>query len=144
MVTWTTFGSWLQGDERGYVKNGQILKGDEKIKKFCQDFQKGDTVILNPAESQIAKQSILKEADRIGQAIKAIEVCTNHVHIAAESYNESIERMVSRYKTIAMFALYENGRSGKIWTRGFDKRFCYSQEELDRKIRYIQNHDIRR
>ena len=65
MVTWTTFGSWLQGDERGYVKNGQILKGDEKIKKFCQDFQKGDTVILHPAESQIAKQSILKEAENL-------------------------------------------------------------------------------
>jgi hypothetical protein len=22
MVTWTTYGSWLPGDERGYVKDG--------------------------------------------------------------------------------------------------------------------------
>jgi hypothetical protein len=25
MLTWTAYGSWLQGDRRKYVKNGQIL-----------------------------------------------------------------------------------------------------------------------
>ena len=24
MITWTTYGTWLQGDERGYVKDGNI------------------------------------------------------------------------------------------------------------------------
>jgi len=31
MVTWTTYGTWLQGDKRGYVKNGRILKPDAKM-----------------------------------------------------------------------------------------------------------------
>jgi len=25
MVTWTTYGTWLQGEKKGYVKNGKIL-----------------------------------------------------------------------------------------------------------------------
>jgi len=25
MVTWTTYGSWLQGDKRGFVKDGKIF-----------------------------------------------------------------------------------------------------------------------
>ncbi len=141
MITWTTYGSWLQGDKRGYVKNGQIMNGDDNIKIICQKLQKGDTIILNPAEKEIAKQAILKEAEKIRQTIKAIEVCSNHVHIATESCSESIEQIVSRYKNIAMFALYKNGRQGRIWTQGFDKRFCFNQEELDRKIRYIQKHN---
>jgi hypothetical protein len=32
MITFTTYGTWLQGDERGYVKNGRILPGDETLK----------------------------------------------------------------------------------------------------------------
>ena len=32
MVTWTTYGSWLQGDKRGYVKDGQILGGNYNLK----------------------------------------------------------------------------------------------------------------
>ena len=33
MVTWTTYGTWLQGDERGYVKNGKILSENPALKK---------------------------------------------------------------------------------------------------------------
>ncbi len=32
MLTWTTYGSWLQGDERGWRKDGVAMaeKADEK------------------------------------------------------------------------------------------------------------------
>jgi len=33
MVTWTTYGSWLQGDKRGYVKNGEILLAEKILEK---------------------------------------------------------------------------------------------------------------
>ena len=33
MITWTTYGSWLQGDERGYVKNRNVLGKDEGLRK---------------------------------------------------------------------------------------------------------------
>jgi hypothetical protein len=33
MITWTTYGTWLQGDERGYVKSGRILPADETLKQ---------------------------------------------------------------------------------------------------------------
>lgn len=142
MITWTTYGSWLQGDERGYVKNGQIMDADNNIRTICQNLQKSETVVLDSAEKEIVKQAILDDADKIGQVIKAIEVRSNHVHIAAETCSQSMEQVVSRYKNIAMFALNKNGRQGRIWTRGFDKRFCFTREELDRKIKYIQNHSI--
>jgi len=32
MITWTTYGSWLQGGKRGYVKNGKILPANDKLK----------------------------------------------------------------------------------------------------------------
>ncbi len=31
MVTWATYGSWLQGDKRGYVKNGKIFQKDDAL-----------------------------------------------------------------------------------------------------------------
>jgi REP element-mobilizing transposase RayT len=140
MITWTTYGTWLQGDKRGYVKNGQIVPGDLKIEENCKKLQEGTTVTLNQKERKIAAQTILKEAEKIGQAIKALTVCNNHVHIVAQPCCESIEQIVSRYKNVAMFALYKCGRKGRIWTHGFDKRFCFNQEELARKIKYVQKH----
>jgi len=31
MVTWTTYGTWLQGDRRGYVRDGQVLGEDKTL-----------------------------------------------------------------------------------------------------------------
>ena len=47
MITWTTYGSWLQGDKRGYVKNGQIFGPNEKLKLVNQSLQKYPIVKLN-------------------------------------------------------------------------------------------------
>jgi len=33
MITWTTYGTWLQGDERGYVKNGKVLRENKRLWK---------------------------------------------------------------------------------------------------------------
>lgn len=47
MVTWTTYGTWLQGDKRGYVKNGKILARNDKLKSANQRQQKYPTFKLN-------------------------------------------------------------------------------------------------
>jgi len=140
MVTWTTYGTWLQGDERGYVSEGKIRPGDENIKEICQKLQKQPAVILNKEEKKTVRQSILKESEKIKQTIKALAVCTNHVHLVAEPCRESIEEIVSRYKNAAMFTLCKFGRNGRVWTRGFDKRFCFTEEQLAARINYVQNH----
>ena len=141
MVTWTTYGTWLQGDKRGYVKGGEILRGDENIKGICQRLQKLPAVILNEEEKQTAQEAILTESEKIAQTIKALAVCTNHVHLVAEPCRESIEKIVSRYKNAAMFALYKFGRNGRIWTHGFDKRFCFTEDELTARINYVRKHN---
>ena len=140
MVTWTTYGSWLQGDRRGYVKDGQVFGGNETILQWCKKFQKGPTIKLNKQDKEIVRQAILQEAGRIGQKLEALAVCTNHVHLVAGLSGESIERVVSRYKSVATRALRRNGRSGRIWTTGFDKRFCFAETDLVRQIAYVRSH----
>jgi hypothetical protein len=49
MVTWTTYGSWLPGDERGYVKDGQILAGDASILRQSAKRQKDVAVKQKPS-----------------------------------------------------------------------------------------------
>ena len=141
MITWTTYGSWLQGDNRRYVKNGRILPRNDKIKSANQKQQKSQTVKLNANQRQIAEKTILQEAQRINQKIFALVVCSNHVHIVAEVSAEPIEQAVHRYKYSATLALRKCGVQNKVWSKGFDKRFCFTDEELEHKIKYIQSHN---
>lgn len=140
MVTWTTYGSWLQGDRRGYVKNGEILTANEKIEKANQESQKTTKIKLNPQQRTIVRQAILNEAKRIGHKIEALSVSTYHVHLVARPFKESIELIVSRYKNISMFALNKQINNGRIWTRSFDKRFCFDEDSLNQRIEYVNKH----
>jgi REP element-mobilizing transposase RayT len=141
MLTWTTYGSWLQGDERGYVKDGRILHGDKKLVELCEKFQKGHTVKLRRNEKDIVREAILNEAERIGYTIEALAVCSNHIHLVARYFPEPIGQIVSRFKNVTTSALRKHGRAGRVWTRGFDKRFCFDNEDLDRRIQYVKNHN---
>ena len=140
MLTWTTYGSWLPGDERGYVEDGKILSGNEKVLRRNRERQKSPNVKLNSKEKQIVKKTILSEAERTGQYIEALVVYSNHVHILARPHKESLEEMVSRYKSITTKVLWENGRTGRIWTKGYDKRFCFTEGDIKKRTRYIKNH----
>jgi len=141
MVTWTTYGSWLQGDERGYVKQGCTLPGDNAIRQANLNALKNPPVILTKSEQEVVYEAIVSESEVVGQKICALAVCPDHVHLAAKPCLKSIEELVSRYKNKAMFALRKYGREGRIWTRSFDKRFCFTPEQLAARINYIHNHN---
>jgi REP element-mobilizing transposase RayT len=142
MATWTTYGTWLPGDERGYVNNkGQTLRGEKGILRKNQKRQKTPTVKLNRQEKKMAEEVIFDEAKRIEHKIIALAVCTNHVHLLAKPHQQSIEDIIGRYKSITTRAFWEYGRKGKIWTRGFDKQFCFTTKELTARTKYVQRHN---
>ena len=39
MATWTTYGTWLQGHKKGYVKNGKILEANPELEQLKQEFE---------------------------------------------------------------------------------------------------------
>jgi REP element-mobilizing transposase RayT len=140
MVTWTTYGTWLQGDKRGYVKNGEILPGDKIINEANRKLQKYDPIVLSKNEKEVIRQTIIDEASFRGQKILALMVCSNHVHLVAEPCKFSIEEAVSIYKNKATSALRKFGRPGRLWTKGFNKRFCFNADALAARINYVIRH----
>ena len=88
MLTWTTYGTWLQGDKRGYVKNGIILSANQKLQTANRNNQKHPPIKLNTNLMPIVKNALEEEAERIGQKIYAIAVCSNHVHLILQKTTE--------------------------------------------------------
>lgn len=141
MATWTTYGTWLQGDKRGYVKNGVTLEENADLEKSNRELLKHNKIKITKGLRKIVRGVILKEAEEIGQKVRAIAVCSNHVHIVVESIGKSCGYSVGRFKKAATKALRGFGFSNLVWTKGFDKRYCYNHHELETKIKYVQRHE---
>ena len=137
MLTWTTYGSWLQGDERGWVKNGTILEPDIRLYLTNKQKLKSGPVKLKESQRRLVKEIIFAESKKINHRIYALAVCSNHVHIVAEPCSESIPRIVKRYKRVSTYTLQKNGFNGKVWTKGYDKRYCFNVKDLEIVINYV-------
>jgi REP element-mobilizing transposase RayT len=142
MITWTTYGTWLQGDERKYVKDGQTHGPNPNLEKSNLLLLKQQIIKLTSRQKITAQNAILKEAKRINHKIYAIAVYSNHIHIVAENNRTPINQMVSRYKNVATAAIKRTGHDAKLWTKGYDKRFCFTEKQLRQKIEYVNKHNI--
>ena len=140
MLTWTTYGTWLQGSKKGFVKDGEVRGENVALEIDCKEQLKKKPVRLRGKEKEIVQEAILKAAKRFEQQICAIAVCSNHVHIVCEYVDVPISVLVSYYKNAGRKALRTKGITGKIWTRGYDKRFCFDQKALKERIKYVEKH----
>ena len=138
MITWTTYGTWLQGDERGYVKNGLIHPGSKGLMQTNKQLQLQDAVQLSKVQQQVVRKAIIKEAALQGHHICALSVQPTHVHIVIVYTPEPISTTVAYYKKAGRLALKCMGYTGKLWTRGYDKRFCFDEESMKYRIKYVE------
>jgi len=140
MITFTTYGTWLQGDERGFVKDGITYAANQSLAQSNKQNLSKNPVKLSKNQRVIAAKAIYEKANRLNQKILALAVCSNHVHIVANYISEPIGLVVSHYKNSAQVVLRKVGLTGRIWTKGFDKRYCFDVQALKSRIDYVNSH----
>jgi hypothetical protein len=140
MLTWTTYGTWLQGEKKGFVKDGEVMGENTTLKQDCRDKLTRPPVRLHSKEKKIVREAILEASKRFKQNIRAIGVCSNHVHIVCDYVEVPIGVLVGYYKYAGRKALQKCGHEGKVWTRGYDKRFCFDEKSLKNRIDYVERH----
>ena len=141
MVTWTTYGTWLQGSKKGYVKDGEIQGENVALKTDCEEKLKESPVRLRGKEKEIVREAIIEAAKRFKQNIRAMTVCSNHVHIVCEYVDVPIGVVVGTYKNAGRVALRKKGFDGRVWTRGYDRQFCFDQAAFEARITYVAKHE---
>src|SRR4030042_3733900 len=141
MMTWTTYGTWLQGDRRGYVKKGTVYPANESLAESNEQNLVKKPVTLSKEHRAIVTKVITEKAHRLNQRIHALAVRSNHVHIVAEYIPMPISSVVKSYKMSAQIALRKVCLSGRVWTKGFDKRYCFDRQSLKKRIDYVHSHN---
>ena len=91
----------------------------------------------------IVRNCILGQAQRRGEKIRAIAVFSNHVHVVVDSGHDDIESVVRKYKGGTTAELHKAGFAcaKKIWSKGFDKRYCFDNKELNARVEYVLKHN---
>ncbi|OHB61042.1 MAG: hypothetical protein A2167_04435 [Planctomycetes bacterium RBG_13_46_10] len=141
MLTWTAYSSWLQGDKRKYVKNGQILNPNPSLESKNKENMKYPKVSLTTAQRKIIENAIIEESAGLNQKIHAIAIRKSHIHLVTDCNFISAASAVSHYKNAARLAMESNGFVGRLWTKGFSVRYCFDENQLNAVIQYVNRHN---
>ena len=140
LVTWTTYGTWLQGDARGWVEDGSTYQAFPRIEEANRKQMQHPAVRLTRGEQDVVREAILGKARERAQKVCAISVRSSHVHIVLEYDACPISQAVQAYKNSATVSLKKNGFCGRVWTSGYDKRYCFDEDALRKRIEYVERH----
>jgi len=141
MLTWTAYGSWLQGDKRKYAKNGRILDPNPSLESKNKKNMKHPKVSLTHAQRKNIEKAIIEESAGLNQKIYATAIGRSHIHLVADCNFISAASAVSHYKNAAKLAMKRNGFLGRLWTRGFSVRYCFDENQLNKLIQYVNRHN---
>ena len=124
----------------GFVADGEVRGENIALKKSNVGNLTRAAVRLGRREKEIVRNAIIEAAKRFEQKILAIAVYSNHIHIVCEYVDVPINVIAGYYKNAGRVALQKSGFEGRVWTRGYDKRFCFDEKELKARIKYVNEH----
>ena len=147
-ITWTTYGTWLPGDDRGWIKKGAsgIQPPDPERACSASELMVEGAVRLSPAQRAIVEETIADHCRIRKWTLHAMNARSNHVHVVVtadldpEEVMEQLKAWCSRRLSDAA-GLTEPvaAKAGRRhwFTEGGDKEIIENETYLENAIRYV-------
>lgn len=154
LLTWTTYGTWLPGDERGFVTDLPNYRGREQRKnkigteypakmrglaRYARSIMRGSPLQLSLAQADLLLPQFQETCVCRGYLLRAVAIMTNHIHLVC-----TVPAEIEGKKLLADFKSYGSRQLNKIrrpvngtwWTAGGSRRKLRSMTARLRAIRY--------
>ena len=145
-ITFTCYGTWLHGDERGSVDDEHNRYGQEwlsfDMNRFSQASanMKDDALVFNEKQRHLIADAIQNVCHYRQWQLLKINVRTNHVHVvvSADAKPESVMSDFKRYATRRLVEAGEVSPGTKLWTRHGSTRYLWDDDSVANACRYVE------
>jgi REP element-mobilizing transposase RayT len=139
-ITWTTYGTWLPGDARGWRK---LSEGEQpsqpRLEEWCREQMTGKPVILTAIQRRKVEVMCHEHSEHRRWELHAVNARTNHVHLAvtADKAPKSVRDQSKANATRVLRLEPEPLTAEQIWTKGGDVEIIDSEKALEQVVKYI-------
>ena len=148
----TTYGTWLHGDPRGFRTrhHREHIEGDykqppppgtyDKLATYSKSILKHPPVTLDDATRGIVGEAIVAYLACDGARLAELAVAATHVHLLAGLAAKQHRKVLGDVKRHVWFVLRDRGESRRIWAKGFKVVPIRDQKHWLSAQRYIAAH----
>jgi REP element-mobilizing transposase RayT len=157
LLTWTTYGTWLPGDDRGFVSNVRDGDGpelrhntpgttpDAKVRGLVIDSRErmlGPTVYLNAVQAGFVLEQLHETARYRGWELAAVAVMANHLHLVVgvpdDPEPDTLLRDFKSYASRRLNAVFAKPASGTWWTQSGSRRKLPNDTAVRAAVEYVK------
>ena len=157
LLTWTTYGTWLPGDERGFVgrvpdeRSGHVIHNlpgepydadEPRLQREALRQRKGAPVKLTREQAGVCVEAFGEVCVKYGVSIDAGAVMANHVHLVVTSDESEGPRLLNLFKGVSSRRLgqrFGKQASGSWWTTGGSRRLLRDERAFENAVNYVRN-----
>ena len=140
-LTWTTYGRWLPGDERGWHRKHEPdpQQPNALFSEMAASRMTEPEFRLSTNDREIVEATIRKHCDIRGWSLHAVNVRTNHVHavVAAAAKPERIADAMKAFATKRLRELGLVGANERVWSRGRSRRYRWKPRHVEAAVDYV-------
>lgn len=146
LLTWSTYGTWLHGDERGSVDRATnrygtaLLEPDAPLRAAMRRVMAHEPVVLSAEMRGVVDRAVRDHAALRGWRLAALNVRTNHVHAVVLGVDADPSQLVREFKTWGTRRLREAGlvdADRRVWTAHGSTRYLYETGSVEGAVRYV-------
>lgn len=139
-ITWTVYGTFLQGDERWWRRKRQGSQPPQpQLEQWHRDRLKYDVILLNDQHREIVESEIRAHCEHRQWHLWTANVRTNHVHVVVTAQGCAGRKVCDQLKANCTRGLRQQDiRFGNrpVWTVGGDWQCLNTEEDLEQAIMY--------
>lgn len=140
LITWTTYGTWIPGDKRGWRKRkaGQKLP-QPLLADWCRRRMTGDVVLLKPNDRRTIESAYKNHCEYRGWHLFAVNARTNHVHVvvAAVAAPQTVRDQLKANCTKELRRHPTPLNVAKTWTKGGDCEVLDTDDDVHDAVLYV-------
>ena len=141
-ITWTAYGTYLQGDERGWRRRS---KGSQEpqplLAEWRRDRLKYDVLLLSTPQRSKVEQMCQEHCDHRSWQLWAVSARSNHVHVVVTAAGYSGKTVRDQFKANCTRGLREQWPTfcdRPVWTAGGDWDCINSEHDLNDVCQYVR------
>ena len=139
-ITWTVYGTFLQGDSRWWRKRaGGERPPQPLLEQWHRDRLKHDVILLNEDHRKVVEVEVQHHCERRGWKLWVVNPRTNHVHVVVSASGYEGEKVRDQLKANCTRGIREiDSRflDRPVWTTKGDVQFLKKDNDLEKAIEY--------
>ena len=141
-ITWTTYGTWLPGDARGWrsrTAGHQLAKPE--LEEMAFNKLKSEPVLLKPHDRVTVESACRDHCQFRGWVLHAVNARSNHVHVVVSGYLKAqlIRDQLKANCTRALRLQSQPLVRERTWAKGGDCEILFNDDDLANAIDYVLN-----